>query len=88
MQGKTLMVKAMSNELDLPLFQSSGEFTDKYVGQGAKNVKALFEEARKYAPSIIFIDEAEQVGRKRTGDSNNSEREVSNSRIIKPIRRI
>ena len=83
--GKTLMVKAMSNELDLPLFQSSGEFTDKYVGQGAKNVKALFEEARKYAPSIIFIDEAEQVGRKRTGDSNNSERESATAELLNQL---
>ena len=83
--GKTLMVKAMSNELDLPLFQSSGEFTDKYVGQGAKNVKTLFEEARKYAPSIIFIDEAEQVGRKRTGDSNNSERESATAELLNQL---
>ena len=83
--GKTLMVKAMSNELDLPLFQSSGEFTDKYVGQGAKNVKALFEEARKYAPSIIFIDEAEQVGRKRTGESNNSERESATAELLNQL---
>lgn len=83
--GKTLMVKAMSNELDLPLFQSSGEFTDKYVGQGAKNVKTLFEEARKYAPSIIFIDEAEQVGRKRTGDGNNSERESATAELLNQL---
>lgn len=83
--GKTLMVKAMSNELDLPLFQSSGEFTDKYVGQGAKNVKTLFEEARKYAPSIIFIDEAEQVGRKRTGESNNSERESATAELLNQL---
>lgn len=83
--GKTLMVKAMSNELDLPLFQSSGEFTDKYVGQGAKNVKALFEEARRYAPSIIFIDEAEQVGRKRTGESNNSERESATAELLNQL---
>lgn len=83
--GKTLMVKAMSNELDLPLFQSSGEFTDKYVGQGAKNVKTLFEEARRYAPSIIFIDEAEQVGRKRTGDSNNSERESATAELLNQL---
>lgn len=83
--GKTYLVKAISNELDLPLFQSSGEFTDKYVGQGAKNVKTLFDEARRYAPSIIFIDEAEQVGRRRTGESNNSERESATSELLNQL---
>lgn len=83
--GKTLMVKAMSNELGIPLFQSSGEFAEKYVGVAAKNVKTLFEDARKYAPSIIFIDEAEQVGRKRTGESNNSERESATAELLNQL---
>ena len=83
--GKTLIVKAMSNELGIPLFQSSGEFAEKYVGVAAKNIKTLFEDARKYAPSIIFIDEAEQVGRKRTGESNNSEREGATAELLNQL---
>ena len=64
---------------------SSGEFAEKYVGVAAKNVKTLFEDARKYAPSIIFIDEAEQVGRKRTGESNNSERESATAELLNQL---
>ena len=80
--GKTMLVKAMSNELGYPLFQASGEFADRYVGTASKNIEELFEEARKYAPSIVFIDEAEQVARARTGESTNSERESGTAKLL------
>ncbi|MEG1597197.1 MAG: AAA family ATPase [Bacilli bacterium] len=83
--GKTLIAKAISTELDYPLFQASGEFSDKYVGQTAKNVKTLFEEARRFAPSIIFIDEAEQICRQRTGESDQSERESGTSELLNQL---
>ena len=73
--GKTLIVKAISNELDLPLFSCSGDLADKYVGTTSRNIETLFNDARKYAPSIIFIDEFEALSRTSTGESNNSERE-------------
>lgn len=80
--GKTLIVKAISNELDLPLFSCSGDLADKYVGTTSRNIETLFNDARKYAPSIIFIDEFEALSRTRTGESNNSEREGGVSTLL------
>lgn len=80
--GKTLIVKAISNELDLPLFSTSGDVSDKYVGQTSRNIETLFNDARKYAPSIIFIDEFEAMAKQRTGESNNQEREGGVSTLL------
>ena len=80
--GKTLIVKAISNELDLPLFSCSGDLADKYVGTTSRNIETLFNDARKYAPSIIFIDEFEAMAKTRTGESNNQEREGGVSTLL------
>ena len=80
--GKTLIVKAISNELDLPLFSCSGDQSDKYVGTTSRNIETLFNDAKKYAPSIIFIDEFEAMAKTRTGESNNSEREGGVSTLL------
>ena len=80
--GKTLIVKAISNELDLPLFSCSGDQSDKYVGTTSRNIETLFNDAKKYAPSIIFIDEFEAMAKTRTGESNNQEREGGVSTLL------
>ena len=65
--GKTLMAKACAGESNVPFFYMSGsDFVEKYVGVGASRVRKLFEAARKEAPSIIFIDEIDAVGRQRS----------------------
>lgn len=65
--GKTLMAKACAGESKVPFFYMSGsDFVEKYVGVGASRVRKLFEAARKEAPSIIFIDEIDAVGRQRS----------------------
>ena len=64
--GKTLLAKACAAEAGVPFFYISGsEFVEGYVGVGARKVRQLFEEARDFAPSIIFIDELDAVGQKR-----------------------
>lgn len=69
--GKTLMAKACAGESNVPFFYMSGsDFVEKYVGVGASRVRKLFEAARKEAPSIIFIDEIDAVGRERQGGGN------------------
>lgn len=80
--GKTLIVKAISNELGLPIFSTSGDVSDKYVGTTSRNIETLFKDARKYEPSIIFIDEFEAMARTRTGESNNQEREGGVSTLL------
>lgn len=80
--GKTLIVKAISNELDLPLFSCSGDQSDKYVGTTSRNIETLFNDAKKYAPAIVFIDEFEAMAKTRTGESNNSEREGGVSTLL------
>ena len=80
--GKTLMVKAIANYLDVPLFQASGDFVDRYVGTGSNNVETFFRDARKYAPCVCFIDEAEQVAKKRSYESNNNEREGATAKLL------
>lgn len=80
--GKTLLVKAMSNELDVPLFACSGDQADRYVGTTSRNIETLFNDAKKHAPAIIFVDEAEAMAKTRTGESNNNERENGVSTLL------
>ena len=64
--GKTLLAKAVAGEADVPFFSISGsDFVEMFVGVGASRVRDLFEKAKKAAPSIIFIDEIDAVGRMR-----------------------
>lgn len=72
--GKTMLAKAIAGETNVPFFSANGsDFIEMYAGVGAKRVRELFAEARKSAPSIIFIDEIDSVGGKRTELSNNNE---------------
>ena len=64
--GKTLLARAVAGEADVPFFSISGsDFVEMYVGVGASRVRDLFEKAKKDAPSVIFIDEIDAVGRHR-----------------------
>lgn len=66
--GKTLLARAVAGEANCPFFSISGsDFIEVFVGVGASRVRDLFVQARKYAPSIIFIDEIDAVGRQRSG---------------------
>jgi spastic paraplegia protein 7 len=65
--GKTLLAKAVAAEANVPFFNMAGtEFIEMIGGVGAARVRSLFEEAKKQAPSIIYIDEIDAVGRKRS----------------------
>ncbi len=71
--GKTKLAKAVAGETDRPYYYISGsDFVEMYVGVGAARVRELFAEAKKNAPSIIFIDEIDVIARKRGGGSNSS----------------
>ena len=64
--GKTLIAKAVAGEADVPFFSISGsDFVELYVGVGASRVRDLFDQAKKHAPAIVFIDEIDAVGRQR-----------------------
>src|SRR5690606_41381482 len=64
--GKTLLAKAVAGEAKVPFFTISGsDFVEMFVGVGASRVRDMFEQAKKHAPCIIFIDEIDAVGRQR-----------------------
>lgn len=68
--GKTLIAKAIAGEADVPFISMSGsEFTEMFAGLGASRVRKLFDKAKKMSPSIIFIDEIDAIGSKRTDGS-------------------
>lgn len=80
--GKTMIAKAVAAEADVPFFYQSGaSFVHIYVGMGAKRVSELFAAAKKNAPSIIFIDEIDAVGKKRDG-GRNDEREGTLNQLL------
>jgi cell division protease FtsH len=75
--GKTLIAKALAGEAGVPFFYQSGSsFVQMYVGVGAKRVRDLFSRAKASAPSIIFIDEIDAIGKAR-GNLRNDEREAT-----------
>ncbi len=66
--GKTLLAKAVAGEAGVPFFSASGaEFIEVYVGVGAKRIRHLFEAARKAAPALLYIDEIDAIGERRSG---------------------
>ncbi|MCF6330460.1 MAG: AAA family ATPase [Sulfurimonas sp.] len=80
--GKTMIAKAVASEANVPFFYQSGaSFVQIYVGMGAKRVHELFNAAKKNAPSIIFIDEIDAVGKKRDGQRND-EREATLNQLL------
>ena len=80
--GKTLISKAVAGEAGVPFFYQSGaSFVHIYVGMGAKRVSELFRKAKQTAPSIIFIDEIDAVGKSR-GEFRNDEREATLNQLL------
>ncbi|MBE0498455.1 MAG: AAA family ATPase [Campylobacterales bacterium] len=80
--GKTMIAKAVAGEANVPFYYQSGaSFVQIYVGMGAKRVRELFVQAKRNAPSIIFIDEIDAVGRMR-GASRNDEREATLNQLL------
>jgi len=80
--GKTMIAKAVANAAEVPFYYQSGaSFVQIYVGMGAKRVHELFVAAKKNAPSIIFIDEIDAVGKKRGGERND-EREGTLNQLL------
>jgi cell division protease FtsH len=83
--GKTLIARAIAGEAGVPFFAASGaEFVEMFVGVGAKRVRELFAQAKKVAPAIVFIDEIDAVGRRRSasGTGSNDEREQTLNQIL------
>jgi ATP-dependent metalloprotease FtsH len=83
--GKTMVAKAVAGEANVPFFYQSGaSFVQIYVGMGAKRVRELFSKAKSYAPSIVFIDEIDAVGKAR-GGMRNDEREATLNQLLTEI---
>lgn len=82
--GKTLLAKAVAGEAHVPFFSLSGsEFVEMFVGVGASRVRDLFEEAKKNAPCIIFIDEIDAIGKSRDSQlGGNDEREQTLNQLL------
>lgn len=81
--GKTLLAKAVAGEAKVPFFNLSGsDFVEMFVGVGASRVRDLFEEAKKNAPCIIFIDEIDAIGKSRDAKSSNDEREQTLNQLL------
>ncbi len=84
--GKTLLAKAVAGEADVPFFSVSGSsFIEMFVGVGASRVRDLFENAKKEAPSIIFIDEIDAIGKSRAANGmmgGNDEREQTLNQLL------
>ncbi len=84
--GKTLLAKAVAGEADVPFFSVSGSsFIEMFVGVGASRVRDLFEGAKKEAPSIVFIDEIDAIGKSRAAAGNlggNDEREQTLNQLL------
>ncbi len=83
--GKTLLAKAVAGEANVPFFSLSGsDFVEMFVGVGASRVRDLFEEAKKMAPCIIFIDEIDAIGKRRDSGlgGGNDEREQTLNQLL------
>lgn len=86
--GKTMLAKAIASEAGVPFFATNGsEFVEMFVGRGAGRVRALFEEAKKVAPCVIFIDEIDTVGQKRGnfGISGYGEQEQTLNQLLSEL---
>jgi cell division protease FtsH len=84
--GKTLLARAVAGEADVPFFSVAGSsFVELFVGVGAARVRDLFEQARKRAPAIIFVDEIDAIGQRRSGTGaivSNDEREQTLNQLL------
>jgi len=77
--GKTLLARAVAGEANRPFFSASGsDFIEKYVGVGAARVRDLFAQARKHSPSIVFIDEIDALGARRSGEQSSEHSQTLN----------
>jgi len=83
--GKTMLAKAVAGEANVPFFSMSGsEFVEMFVGMGASKVRDLFKQAKEKAPCIVFIDEIDGIGQKRSGGQygGNDEREQTLNQLL------
>ena len=83
--GKTMLAKAVAGEANVPFFSMSGsEFVEMFVGMGASKVRDLFRQAKEKAPCIVFIDEIDAIGQKRSGGQygGNDEREQTLNQLL------